>query len=124
VGAVNTSVIVAGARTPVGRLMGSLSGLSGSELGGIAIKAALAKAGVSGDQVQYVIMGRGRQVGATTVVLVHAVLTSPPGHEVQNVHSFPPRARLNLVRDRCRPARGMLACWPKPIQAALHRPGE
>jgi len=36
-----------------------------------------------------VIMGRGRQVGATTVVLVHAVLTSPPGHEVQNVHSFP-----------------------------------
>ena len=56
-GAVNTSVIVAGARTPVGRLMGSLSGFSGSELGGIAIKAALAQAGVSGDQVQYVIMG-------------------------------------------------------------------
>src|ERR1700751_563174 len=60
----NTSVIVAGARTPVGRLMGSLSGLSGSELGGIAIKAALAKAGVSGDQVQYVIMGQVLTAGA------------------------------------------------------------
>ena len=54
----NTSVIVAGARTPVGRLMGSLSGFSGSDLGGIAIRAALAKAGISGDQVQYVIMGQ------------------------------------------------------------------
>src|SRR6267142_4028683 len=71
-----------------------------------------------------VITSRGRQVGATTVDSVHAALTSPPGHEVQNVHSFPPRARLHLVRDRCRPARGMLAGWPKPIQAALHRPGE
>ena len=62
--AANTSVIVAGARTPVGRLMGSLSGFSGSELGGIAIKAALAKAGVSGDQVQYVIMGQVLTAGA------------------------------------------------------------
>ena len=62
--AANTSVIVAGARTPVGRLMGSLSEFSGSELGGIAIKAALAKAGVSGDQVQYVIMGQVLTAGA------------------------------------------------------------
>jgi acetyl-CoA C-acetyltransferase len=62
--AANTSVIVAGARTPVGRMMGSLSGFSGSELGGIAIKAALAKAGVSGDQVQYVIMGQVLTAGA------------------------------------------------------------
>ena len=62
--AANTSVIVAGARTPVGRLMGSLSAFSGSELGGIAIRAALAKAGVSGDQVQYVIMGQVLTAGA------------------------------------------------------------
>ncbi len=60
----NTSVIVAGARTPVGRLMGSLSGFSGSDLGGIAIKAALAKAGITGDQVQYVIMGQVLTAGA------------------------------------------------------------
>ncbi len=53
-----TSVIVAGARTPVGRLLGSLSTLSGSDLGGVAIAGALDKAGISGDQVQYVIMGQ------------------------------------------------------------------
>ncbi|WP_395294337.1 acetyl-CoA C-acetyltransferase [Kitasatospora hibisci] len=59
-----TSVIVAGARTPMGRLLGSLKGFSGAELGGIAIKGALERAGVSGDQVQYVIMGQVLQAGA------------------------------------------------------------
>ncbi|MFD9665845.1 acetyl-CoA C-acetyltransferase [Rhodococcus sp. NPDC059968] len=54
----DSSVIVAGARTPVGRLMGSLKNFSGSDLGGIAIKAALDKAGIAGDAVQYVIMGQ------------------------------------------------------------------
>ncbi|MER7707572.1 acetyl-CoA C-acetyltransferase [Kitasatospora sp. NPDC097605] len=59
-----TSVIVAGARTPMGRLLGSLKGFSGAELGGFAIKAALERAGVTGDQVQYVIMGQVLQAGA------------------------------------------------------------
>jgi acetyl-CoA C-acetyltransferase len=58
------SVIVAGARTPIGRLLGGLKSLSGSDLGGHAIKAALDKAGVSGDQVDYVIMGQVLQAGA------------------------------------------------------------
>jgi acetyl-CoA C-acetyltransferase len=57
-------VIVGGARTAIGRLLGSLSGLSGSDLGGIAIKAALERAGVAGDQVDYVIMGQVLQAGA------------------------------------------------------------
>jgi len=52
------SVIVAGARTPLGRLLGSLKDFSGSDLGAIAIKGALDKAGVTGDQVDYVIMGQ------------------------------------------------------------------
>src|SRR5674476_134504 len=52
------SVIVAGARTPLGRLLGSLKDFSGSDLGAIAIKGALDKAGVTGDQVEYVIMGQ------------------------------------------------------------------
>lgn len=59
-----TTVIVAGARTPIGRLQGGLKTLSGSDLGGIAIKGALEKAGVSGDQVDYVIMGQVLQAGA------------------------------------------------------------
>jgi acetyl-CoA C-acetyltransferase len=58
------SVIVAGARTPIGRLLGGLKGFSGADLGGFAIKAALEKAGVSPDQVDYVIMGQVLQAGA------------------------------------------------------------
>jgi len=61
------SVIVAGARTPIGRLLGGLKTLSGSDLGGLAIKGVLEKAGVSGDQVDYVIMGQVLQAGAGQV---------------------------------------------------------
>jgi len=59
-----TSVIVAGARTPMGRLLGSLKGFAASDLGGFAIKGALEKAGVAADQVQYVIMGQVLQAAA------------------------------------------------------------
>ena len=58
------SVIVAGARTPMGRLLGGLKDRSAAQLGGVAIKAALEKAGVSGDQVDYVILGQVLQAGA------------------------------------------------------------
>ncbi|MBO8199181.1 acetyl-CoA C-acetyltransferase [Streptomyces smyrnaeus] len=59
-----SSVIVAGARTPMGRLLGSLKSFSGADLGGFAIKAALERAGIGGDQVEYVIMGQVLQAGA------------------------------------------------------------
>jgi acetyl-CoA C-acetyltransferase len=59
-----TSVIVAGARTPIGRLLGSLKDFSAVDLGGLAIKAALERAGVAADQVQYVIMGQVLQAGS------------------------------------------------------------
>jgi acetyl-CoA C-acetyltransferase len=58
------SVIVGGARTPMGRLLGSLKDFSGADLGGFAIKGALQRAGVSPDQVDYVIMGQVLQAGA------------------------------------------------------------
>ncbi|MEU8547870.1 acetyl-CoA C-acetyltransferase [Streptomyces roseoverticillatus] len=57
-------MIVAGARTPMGKLLGSLRSFSAAELGGFAIKAALDRAGIGGDQVQYVIMGQVLQAGA------------------------------------------------------------
>jgi acetyl-CoA C-acetyltransferase len=57
------AVIVGGARTPIGRLLGSLSSFSGAQLGGLAIKAALERAGVPGDRVEYVIMGQVLQAG-------------------------------------------------------------
>ncbi len=59
-----TSVIVAGARTPIGRLMGSLKDFSGSDLGALAIRAALEKAGVAPALVDYVIMGQVLTAGA------------------------------------------------------------
>jgi acetyl-CoA C-acetyltransferase len=58
------SVIVGGARTPIGRLLGGLKGFSGADLGGFAIKAALERSGVSPEQVDYVIMGQVLQAGA------------------------------------------------------------
>ncbi|HEY0717041.1 MAG TPA: acetyl-CoA C-acetyltransferase [Streptosporangiaceae bacterium] len=57
-------VIVGGARTATGRLLGALAAFSGADLGGIAIKAALERSGVAGDQVDYVIMGQVLQAGA------------------------------------------------------------
>jgi acetyl-CoA C-acetyltransferase len=57
-------VIVGGARTPVGRLLGSLASKSASDLGRVAIAGALARAGVRPDQVEYVIMGQVLQAGA------------------------------------------------------------
>ena len=58
------AVIVAGARTPIGKLLGSLSTFSAVDLGGVAIAGALDKAGVAPEQVDYVIMGQVLQAGA------------------------------------------------------------
>ncbi|MBH0776834.1 acetyl-CoA C-acetyltransferase [Nocardia bovistercoris] len=59
-----TTVIVSGARTPIGRLLGGLKGFSGSDLGGFAIASALDKGGVAPEQVDYVIMGQVLTAGA------------------------------------------------------------
>jgi acetyl-CoA C-acetyltransferase len=58
------AVIVGGARTAVGRLLGSLSGFSAADLGGIVIREALQRAGVPAERVDYVIMGQVLQAGA------------------------------------------------------------
>jgi acetyl-CoA C-acetyltransferase len=58
------AVIVGGARTAVGRLLGSLSGFSGADLGGIVIAEALRRSGVPAERVDYVIMGQVLQAGA------------------------------------------------------------
>ncbi len=58
------SVIVSSARTPIGKLSGALASFEATDLGGHAIAAALARAGVTGEQVDYVIMGQVLQAGA------------------------------------------------------------
>jgi acetyl-CoA C-acetyltransferase len=59
-----TSVIVGGARTPMGRLLGNLKSFPATALGAAAIKAALERSGITPEQVQYVIMGQVLQAGA------------------------------------------------------------
>jgi acetyl-CoA C-acetyltransferase len=69
-----TSVIVAGARTPIGRLLGGLKGLSASDLGGLAIKGALSRTGITGEDVGYVIMGHVIQAGAGQITARQAAV--------------------------------------------------
>jgi len=58
------SVIVSGARTPIGKLNGALGSLPATDLGGVAIRAALERGGVRPDQVDYVLMGQVLLAGA------------------------------------------------------------
>ena len=59
-----TAVIVAGARTPIGRLMGALHTMAATDLGGVAISGALERAGLAPEQVDYLVMGHVLQAGA------------------------------------------------------------
>ena len=88
-----TSVIVGGARTPMGRLLGSLKDFSATDLGGFAIKAALERSGVSADQVQYVIMGQVLTAGAGQI----------PARQAAHKAGIP----LTVPASRCR-------CPPSP----------
>ncbi len=68
------SVIVGGARTPIGKLSGSLKTFTAMDLGGIAIVAAMVDAGVTGDMVDYVIMGHVIQAGAGQITARQAAV--------------------------------------------------
>ncbi|MFW0793682.1 acetyl-CoA C-acetyltransferase [Gordonia sp. CPCC 205515] len=77
-----TSVIVGGARTPLGRLLGGLKDLSGSDLGAIAIRGAFEKADVSPDAVEYVIMGQVLTAGAGQMPARQAAIAAGIGWDV------------------------------------------
>ena len=68
------SVIVGGARTPIGKLSGALKGFTAMDLGGFAISAALERSGITGDQVDYVIMGHVIQAGAGQITARQAAV--------------------------------------------------
>ncbi|MCU0280200.1 MAG: acetyl-CoA C-acetyltransferase [Candidatus Nanopelagicales bacterium] len=76
------NVIVAGARTPMGRLLGSLKGFSAADLGGFAIKGALERSGVTPDQVDYVIMGHVLQAGGGQITARQAAEKAGIGMDV------------------------------------------
>src|SRR4051794_18406541 len=78
------TVILGAARTPVGRLGGGLSSLPGTELGGIAIRAALERAEVPADRVQHVVMGQVLQAGAGQVPSRQAQIAAGIPREVSS----------------------------------------
>ncbi len=121
------SVIVAGARTPIGRLLGGLKDKSAADLGGVAIKAALERAGVTGDQVDYVIMGQVIQAGAGQNTARHgrhrggAADVAPVDHHQQGLPVRPERDRdgrpahpRRRARDRRRRRHGVDDQRPAP----------
>src|SRR6187399_163066 len=80
--AVTGSVILGAARTPIGRLLGSLKDFSGAQLGGVAIRAALDRAGVSPEAVQYTIMGQVLTAGAGQIPARQAAVAAGIGMDV------------------------------------------
>ena len=70
------SVILAGARTPIGKLSGALAAFSAAELGGFAVKAALERAGVAPDEVDYVFMGQVLQAGQGQITARQAAVAA------------------------------------------------
>jgi acetyl-CoA C-acetyltransferase len=66
------SVIVAGARTPAGRFRGAFAGLKAVELGAHAIRAAVERARIAGEQVDYAIVGHVLQAGAGQITSLQA----------------------------------------------------
>jgi len=86
------SYIVAGARTPIGKLSGALASASAAELGGWAIKAALERSGVAPEEVEYVLMGQVLMAGQGQV----------PARQAAQALSELPRTRLSRLRNTCR----------------------
>src|SRR6266550_4672176 len=79
------SVIVAGARTPIGKFRGTLADLSAVDLGAIAVRAALERAGVAPEQVEYVIMGHVIQAGAGQITSRQAAMAAGVPKEVPSI---------------------------------------
>ena len=100
----SSNVIVAGARTPIGRLLGGLKSLSAADLGGVAIKGALEKAGVSADQVDYLIMGQvilagaGQNPARAAGIAGGAAAHGAVDHDQQGVPLGPQRDRAPPTR--------------------------
>jgi acetyl-CoA C-acetyltransferase len=76
------SVIVAGARTPIAKFLGSFSELSAQDLGGHAIAEALQRAGVAGSDIDYVIMGQVLQAGQGQITARQAATKGGIGMDV------------------------------------------
>ena len=70
------SVILTGARTPIGKLSGAFASMAATDLGGVAITGALEKAGIAPHQVDYVVMGQVIQAGAGQITARQAAFNA------------------------------------------------
>src|SRR5213596_3729612 len=80
-----SSVILAGARTPIGKFGGGFKNVPAVSLGARAIKEALVRAGVPADQVDYVIMGQVLQAGAGQITSRQAAIEAGIPKEVPSI---------------------------------------
>ena len=115
------AVITGGARTAVGRLLGSLKDFTAADLGRIVIKAALERSGLTGADPEYVIMGQVLQAGAGQIPARQAAVAAgipddgARDHHQQGVPVRPGRDRPRRAADpggRVRD-RGGLAAWSR-----------
>ena len=79
------TVIVEGARTPIGKFGGALAGFPAAQLGGLAIRAALERSGVAPDQVEYVIMGHVIQAGTGQITSRQAAIAAGIPKEIPSL---------------------------------------
>src|SRR6195952_2274546 len=77
-----TAVIVAGARTPIGRMAGALAEVSAVELGGVAIRGAVQRSGIDATDVEYVVMGQVLQAGCGQIPARQAAVAGGIGMNV------------------------------------------
>ena len=82
------SVIVGGARTPIGKLLGAYADLSATDLGGFAIAGALRRAGVDAEQVDSVVMGQVLQAGCGQIPARQAAVKAGIGLSVLSRHAL------------------------------------
>jgi acetyl-CoA C-acetyltransferase len=92
------TVILASARTPVGKMGGGLSTLPAVELGGLAINAALERAGVEPEQVEHVVMGQVLQAGQGQI----------PSRQAQIKAGIPKEVSSETINKVC--ASGLRSC--------------
>jgi acetyl-CoA C-acetyltransferase len=82
---VTTSVIVAGARTPIGKFGGGFRDVAAVDLGSAAIREAITRAGIQSDQVDYVILGQVLQGGAGQITARQAAIAAGIPKEVPSI---------------------------------------
>ena len=100
-------VIVSAARTPIGGLLGDFANLSAAELGAVAIKAAVERAGVPSDAINEVLMGNCRQLPISTSLM--ASLGTPARSTAALMATAPNSAALRLAKSPSRPPMGVRA---------------